>query len=861
MKKRILALIAAVLLTVNITPVFGASVYKDSADSKVVKFLSAFDILNIDENTGKFWDDSYVERREMAMILCRLFKYELITEAIPVFTDVSKDDRGYVETAVRHGHMRGYGNGCFGPKDYITGAQLVKIFVEIMNGGNFAKTMGGYPDGYIEVANMLGILNKTSLNFNEPVKRIDVANIIYNSMNSDVFTFAGSTATGVKYEVIEDNTFLTEKLDIYKAEGIVTANEKTSIYEDAECQKDSITIGEYTYEYNKPSNDLLGAMVTAYVHKPYKDSVGTVVYIEESNKNNFITIDADEYEKTEGFDISYYKNDKIKTAQLSDSVGLIYNGRYTDYDPKLFEFESGYIKLTDNDNDKIFDIINVTSYENFVVEKVIDGEKIIFKHGKAPFETEGKDIEVLIDGMEALVSDLKQGYVLSVVKSKQDDKKAYVKIEASTNKIMGSISETLVIDEKPYVKIENNLYKVSDYYTNLVNNRLANSLSAGFVGNFYLDVFGNIVNSNADSPELKVGYLIEGRIDIEAVIPTMTVSIYTTDGKIESFEAKEKVLIDNERKYIMDFAEDKMFINKLNTPALIEYKASGNVLRGIDFASDGFNVDEFSKDAFGRLQCTTKNIISHKYNVSENTKVFRVPSIAKTASNYDEIMNDLKLYSISTGSYFNGGSWYDDLTVYDLNEMGEVKYAVLKTNPLSSGVWEYHPLLVVKSVNNTVTEDGEATKRIRGFAENGKEVEFDLLDDSVAKGVEKGDVIQYRVNDENILCELRIRHKNNETEYYAPKAIDAVYTDPTVYGTFGQVMYADYSMLMLGTDINGILPVDCDLLVKNGSGTVFVYTKDNGKIDIADFSDMVQGDKAFVCHNRSAGTRLVIVYR
>ena len=302
-------------------------------------------------------------------------------------------------------------------------------------------------------------------------------------------------------------------------------------------------------------------------------------------------------------------------------------------------------------------------------------------------------------------------------------------------------------------------------------------------------------------------------------------------------------------------------MNKLNTPALVEYKASGNILRGIDFASDGFDTDEFSKDAFGRLQCTTKNIISHKYNVSENTKVFRVPSVSKNTSNYDGIMNDLKLYSISTGSYFNGGSWYDDLTIYDLNEAGEVKYAVLKTNPMSSGVWEYHPLMVIKAVNNTVTEDGDATKIIRGFGENGKEIEFNVLDESVAKGVEKGDVIQYRLDDQNILCELRIRHKNNESEYYAPKAIDAVYTDPTVYATFGQAMYADYSMLMLGKNINGALPLDCDLLVKNGNGAVFVYDKKNGKIDTADFSEIVQGDKVFVCHNRSNGRRLVMVYR
>ena len=859
MKKRILALIMGVLLTVNIVP--GVAANQDSADSKIVKFLSAFDILDIDKNTGKFWDDSYVERRELAMILCRLFKYETVAEDTPVFTDVSEADRAYVETAVRYGHMSGYGNRSFGPKDYITGAQLVKIFVGVMNGERIAKTLGGYPDGYIEVANMLGILKGTSINFNEPVKRIDVANIIYTSMHSDMFTFAGSSGMDFEYEVIEDNTFLTEKLNIYKAEGIVTANDKTSIYKDSECEKDCLSIGDYIYEYDKPSNDLLGAMVTAYVYMPQKDSIGRIVYIEESNKNNFITINAAEYEKTEGFDISYYKNGKIKTEKLSESISFIYNGRYTDYDPQMLEFECGTIKLTDNDNDKVFDIINVTSYENFVVEKVIDNQKIILRHGKASLETEDKDVEVLIDNEEAAVADLKPGYVLSVAKSKQKDKREYVKIEASTKKIMGVVSETLIIDEKPYVRIENNLYKVSDYYSILVKNKSANSLNAGFTGQFYLDVFGNIVNSDADSPQLKVGYLIKGRTDTEAVVPTMTVRIYTTDGKIESYEAKDKVLIDNERRYILELSEDRVFMNKLNTPALIEYKASGNILRGIDFASDGFDEDEFSKDAFGRLQCTTKNIISHKYNVSEDTKVFCVPSIVKNASNYDEVMNDLKLYSINTGSYFNGGSWYDDLTVYDLSETGEAKYAVLKINPLSSGVWEYHPLMIVKSVNDTVTADGEITKRIRGYGEDGKEIEFDLLHESVCKGVEKGDIIQYRVDNENILCEIRIRHKNNESEYYAPKAIDAVYTDPTVYATFGQVMYVDYSTLMLGTDINGKLPVDCDLIVKKGSGTAFIYDEDSGKINTVDFSEVVQGDKAFVCHNRSAGTRMVIVYR
>ena len=107
MKYKFLAFLTAVVLVFGITPAGITRATEDAADSRTVKLLSALGIMDADSHTGKFWDNTPVERQEMAKILCNLFDLEVSTDTLPRFNDVHEDYRAHVETAVRNGYMLG----------------------------------------------------------------------------------------------------------------------------------------------------------------------------------------------------------------------------------------------------------------------------------------------------------------------------------------------------------------------------------------------------------------------------------------------------------------------------------------------------------------------------------------------------------------------------------------------------------------------------------------------------------------------------------------------------------------------------------------------------------------------------------
>ncbi|MBQ7097339.1 MAG: S-layer homology domain-containing protein, partial [Clostridia bacterium] len=150
MKQKIVVLILAMILVVQLLPVGTAfAATNDSADSKVVRLLEALGIMSLDEQADMFWDETPVKRREIAQIICNIFKIEPQKKEAAMFRDVDEKYRPYVEEVVELGYMKGYDGEHFGPDDYVTNEQLVKVFVTIAGASPLAEAQGGYPYGYV----------------------------------------------------------------------------------------------------------------------------------------------------------------------------------------------------------------------------------------------------------------------------------------------------------------------------------------------------------------------------------------------------------------------------------------------------------------------------------------------------------------------------------------------------------------------------------------------------------------------------------------------------------------------------------------------------------------------------------------
>lgn len=138
------------------------------------------------DSKGNFNPNSTITRAECAAVICRLMGVENETKTMTkqVFSDVPSSHWavGYVAKAAELGIINGYGNGKFGPSDPVTYAQIVKMLVCAWGWGELAQEQGGYPNGYLQIAEDFNITHGISQSPNEPAPRSAVAILMYNSI-------------------------------------------------------------------------------------------------------------------------------------------------------------------------------------------------------------------------------------------------------------------------------------------------------------------------------------------------------------------------------------------------------------------------------------------------------------------------------------------------------------------------------------------------------------------------------------------------------------------------------------------------------------------------------------------------------
>ena len=148
-----------------------------------INFLKDVGIFSGDEK-GNFNPTKTMTRAEAATLMVRLFVGDItVATSTGSFTDVQSSHWafGYIETAVNHGMINGYGNGKFGPNDELTYAQAVTLLVRALGYFDVAEELGGWPDGYIAVGDVLGMTDDTVNLSGNPVPRNIVAKLIYNA--------------------------------------------------------------------------------------------------------------------------------------------------------------------------------------------------------------------------------------------------------------------------------------------------------------------------------------------------------------------------------------------------------------------------------------------------------------------------------------------------------------------------------------------------------------------------------------------------------------------------------------------------------------------------------------------------------
>lgn len=600
--KKTVALVIAVAMVLSMGAISAFAAYPDVANdasyAEAVNILSNLNVLKGDDQ-GNFNPDKTITRAEVATVIVRILGMESAAQSSmgsTPFTDVPADHwaSGFINVAYQQGAILGMGDGTFAPEDEVTYEQVIKMIVAAMGYTLKANDLGGYPTGYLSVASTEGITKGANGSVGSPAKRSTVARLVYNALEVGFMEVSSWTSTGAnEYTVNKDVTFLS-KLDVEKAEVIVTESYLSGSEYDADDR--TVTLGyakstratnttdatdkyadfegangdfDGTFEVgNTDAANFLGYSAVAYVGIDDDTDKDTVFAIAEKSGRNVVTraltdkglVDDDEdlsgSDSINDFGDVYYwassSDRKYSTATLADDVYYVVNGEIDNSigqnrisnDFLLSEIAGGgSVVLLDNDNNDEFDFVFVTKYdqETVVDEIDVDDELYTFtgKSGLDSIEIDLADDDMLYNiiknGRAIEASDIAVGDTLTISKSAND---AIQTIRVSDTQVTGRVSAYDSEDETWTINGVD--YEATAGYQSTGDGLEANS---NFEGTIYLNADGLIVFAEGESTKSGTYGFITGASKDTKFSTTYTLQIVTANGTTEEYDLNTKVSV------------------------------------------------------------------------------------------------------------------------------------------------------------------------------------------------------------------------------------------------------------------------------------------------------------------------------
>ncbi len=788
-----------------------------------VSVLACFPSLIAGAATISLTDSDYENAREVLSLICPDFPLnegEVTTRAefvaavtglmnIPM-TEVTETGFGDVLPEDKYAANIKYAAGLglisnvdlFYPDSPVTYAQAVKIVMTAAGYGRKAEYTGGFPTGYLMMANDADVGLGLGISNDETLSHKDATALIYDAVTTDMMEAAAFGDT-FEYTVREGKNILSAYHHIFMADGIVEANENTGLLSMAGAAgEDEIKIDGKTYTGAGYQN-LIGKRTRVLFDKENKN---TIIYAYELE--NKVT----EYTEKDGFVISGttltvapHNKDRDERYSLQPTYSYLYNGKYyggTDINPT-----SGTVSLVDNDDDGVIEVIIVKDFSYGIVSSVNEFEEKIYDKYKAQgvLDLGDSSVRYLVseaDGTAISLGDLEADDIIGCAIS--NDNKFY-EIVRFDSRIGGTFEA--VADGKLVLKGEE--YTLSPYYTTNVKNLSNIKLGSEII--LYLGASNQVVFVEEFSTDIKYGLLIDaGRLD--GLDGKYMVKLFSQDGEMLEVSLAEKVKyngtldtalnvktnIENNIvasatpiymrvcKYALNEAGElkTVLTTVLNTDGPDVYTRENIAEAQPVLYTDNLAM-KLDDDGNPELDGETNEIIYELINPFHRNGVFfpyfasAAGSVAIKAPNDDAYKNVNKYYSICSPSELDEEGIY--AFGYDVDKNG----AALILNPLAVGVAAStvtgEPAsAIVESVTTGMNDEGE-TVTVANMYRSGEWKKYYANDDTEAamNALKPGDIVCFMANsfDEITAIETHFSFANNKTFYQCARGSDPDYVD------------------------------------------------------------------------------------
>ncbi len=546
--KKVLALVVAFSMMLSVVAFASFNDVPEDADyAGAVELLSALDII-VGDDLGNFNPNNTITRAEMAAIVCRIKGLEASANAAKgntIFTDVPAEHwaSGYVNVANQNGIIAGYGDGLFGPEDQVTYEAAVKMVVSALGFEPMAAQKGGWPTGYLVVANTYkiseGVAGST---------RADVAVLVSNAMSTPVMDQSVYGADA-EFEVLDGKkgrdyrTLLTD-MDIYIATGVVYDVEVDDV--DFLVTEDSDDL-EFEVKGDDPAEDCITLQangsniadyqfqsVDVYVKKTARKDYNVVAVVGSAIGETFKLL-SDDIKNIDGGVVEYYVDpaNSSKTKELKTNITtVVYN--------KALQAGNGALNLNsfknavdvelvfiENTGDKYYDVLVATEYTSEVLEFVdVEKEKIALGGDTVAFDYEDEaKTYVLVDeaGKELTLADFAEDDVIAwYANASSLDNADFIKVIKLTDAaVEGVVEEAYTSNGDEYVVVDGQELKVADDV----------ELSVGDEGIFYVGMTGKVILFDGSATGVNYAYVLEAALSTKSFSDNKwQVKLLTKDG-------------------------------------------------------------------------------------------------------------------------------------------------------------------------------------------------------------------------------------------------------------------------------------------------------------------------------------------
>lgn len=340
--------------------------------------------------------DKTITRAEIAVVLARIAGMgeaaDLLKDTPSKFSDVKTGEwyTGWINLASSQGWVVGDPQGTFRPNDSISYREIVTVLLKVL--GYDDNLPGDWPTNFLAKAASLGITKGIVSDSKAPAVRGDV--FVMTSRTLDEETVKYDKDTG-KFEE-SGKTLLVDKMDLEKADGVVTAIPRVS----SSLKDNQIKIDGTTYKVagNVDFEAIFGCDVDAWLNADdeivFVDVASKEVLfdaLKDVNEDELTLVDADDdYDVAD--DVVFF----VDGRQLKSSEIKALNNATFDY---------AKVVLND-DGDVAF--VDAYNWDDYVVVEEVKGDEI-FGYGE---ELDAEDFTIVKDGKTISIEDVKEGDIV-----------------------------------------------------------------------------------------------------------------------------------------------------------------------------------------------------------------------------------------------------------------------------------------------------------------------------------------------------------------------------------------------------------------------------------------------------------------